>query len=99
MLPKTRALAFIYLFAALLGFATPFVGGLLSWGYLEPSSRVGFWYYWLYAMPDNFVRLLPYTPSPGGRWLVSAAGYATLYLAAVLAGRGAWYRLRTQSVK
>ncbi len=99
MLQETRASVLIYVLASLLGIATPFVGGLLSWGYLDPSSRVSLSYYWLYVMPDNFIMLLPYTPSPGGRILVSAAGYATLYVAAAVVGKEAWRWQRTQGAK
>ena len=70
-----------------LGIGTPFASGLLAWGYLDPSSRVGFWYYWLFVLPDNFTRLLPFTPSPGGRVLISMVGYTLVYLAILMLGR------------
>jgi hypothetical protein len=80
--------------AVVLGIATPFASALLSWGYLDKSSRVGFWYYWLFLMPDNFTRLLPFTPSPGGRVLVSVLGYTIAYLPLLLLVRRALQRIK-----
>ncbi|MEK8034865.1 hypothetical protein AACH06_28945 [Ideonella sp. DXS29W] len=87
---------FLFLSAIVLGIATPFSSALLSWGYLDQSSRVGFWYYWLwlFQMPENFTKLLPFTPSPGGRVLASMLGYMLIYRAAVLLLRSAMQRLK-----
>jgi hypothetical protein len=80
--------------AIALGIATPFASGILAWDYLDPHSRTGFWYYWLCMMPDNFTALLPYAPSPGGRFLVAALGYAAVYLLALVLAQRLIRRLR-----
>jgi hypothetical protein len=94
MLPPRRAPLLLLQLAILLGIATPFLGVLLSFGYLEPSSRSGPLYFWLYELPDNLTSLLPFTPRPGARLLTSVAGYTSLYLAVALLSRSAWRRLQ-----